>query len=48
MVHLLINETNDEIAVRAEAIGVGMDLQTRKAVPISDIRRAQLETLLVR
>jgi acyl-CoA thioester hydrolase len=48
MVHLLINESRDEIAVRAEAIGVGMDLQTRKAVPISDVRRAQLETLLVR
>ena len=34
MVHLLINESSDEIAVRAEAIGVGMDLETRKAVPI--------------
>ena len=48
MVHLLINESSDEIAVRAEAIGVGMDLETRKAVPISDVRRAQLEKLLVR
>ena len=48
MVHLLINESADEIAVRAEAIGVGMDLETRKAVPISEVRRAQLEALLVR
>jgi len=47
MVHLLINETRDEVAVRAEAIGVGMDLQTRKAVPISEARRAQLQTLWV-
>lgn len=48
MVHLLINESADEIAVRAEAIGVAMDLETRKAVPISASRRAQLETLRVR
>lgn len=47
MVHLLINESRDEVAVRAEAIGVGMDLETRKAVPISEARRAQLETLRV-
>jgi acyl-CoA thioester hydrolase len=47
MVHLLINETRDEVAVRAEAIGVGMDLQSRKAVPISEARRAQLQTLRV-
>jgi acyl-CoA thioester hydrolase len=48
MVHLLVNESADEIAVRAEAIGVGMDLNTRKAVPISEVRRAQLEALRVR
>jgi len=48
MVHLLIAEQRGEIAVCAEAIGVGMDLKTRKAVPISDARRAQLETLRVR
>lgn len=47
MVHLLLNETRDEIALRAEAIGVGMDLETRRAVPISATRRAQLEGLLV-
>jgi acyl-CoA thioester hydrolase len=47
MVHLLIAENRDEVAVRAEAIGVGMDLATRKAVPISDARRLQLEKLLV-
>ena len=48
MVHLLIHERLNTVAVRAEAIGVGMDLQTRKAVPISGVRRAQLESLLVR
>jgi acyl-CoA thioester hydrolase len=48
MVHLLIAERRGEVAVRAEAIGVGMDLETRKAVPISDARRAQLEALRVR
>ena len=47
MVHLLIAEQREEIAVRAEAIGVGMDLTTRKAVPISNARRLQLEKLLV-
>ncbi len=48
MVHLLLNETANEIAVRAEAIGVGMDLGTRKAVLISAARRLQLEALRVR
>ena len=47
MVHLLVCESRDEVVVRAEAIGVGMDLQTRKAVPISDVRRRQLETLKI-
>lgn len=47
MVHLIINENRDEIAVRAEAIGVGMDLETRRAVPISRERRIQLERLLL-
>ena len=47
MVHLLMNESRGEVAVRAEAIGVGMDLQTRKAVPISEARRAQLKALWV-
>lgn len=48
MVHLIINESRDEIAVRAEAVGVGMDLETRKAIPISEARRIQLERLLLR
>lgn len=48
MVHLLINESRAEVAVRAEAVGVAMDLETRKAVPVSTARRAQLETLRVR
>ncbi len=47
MVHLLIAENREAIAVRAEAIGVGMDLSTRRAVPISDARRIQLQKLLV-
>ncbi len=47
MVHLIINESRDEIAVRAEAIGVGMDLETRKAIPISATRRAALTRLLL-
>lgn len=45
MVHLLINERADRVALRAEAIGVGMDLESRRAVPISDSRRVQLEAL---
>lgn len=48
MVHLLVNETRGEVSVRAEAIGVAMDLETRKAVPISEARRVQLEALRVR
>lgn len=48
MVHLLLNDSRGEIAVRAEAVGVAMDLRTRKAVPISETRRAQLEALQVR
>ncbi len=48
MVHLLINESRNEVAARAEAVGVAMDLETRKAVLISDARRAQLEALRVR
>ena len=48
MVHAIVNETRGEIAARAEAIGVAMDLETRRAVPIDAPRRAALERLMVR
>ncbi|MGE0621457.1 MAG: thioesterase family protein [Pseudomonadales bacterium] len=48
MVHLLWNETRDEVAATAEAIGVAMDLATRRAIPVSDARRRALEKLLLR
>jgi len=48
MVHLLWNETRSELAATAEAIGVAMDLSTRRAIPVSAARRRVLETLLLR
>ena len=47
MVHMLFNETRDQLAASAEAVGVAMDLETRKAAPISDARRALLARLLL-
>jgi acyl-CoA thioester hydrolase len=47
MSHLLYNE-DGRLAARAEAVGVAMDLTTRKAVPISEQRRERLEPLLLR
>lgn len=41
-VHLLWNESRDQLAARSEAIGVLMDLGERKTVTISDARRARL------
>jgi acyl-CoA thioester hydrolase len=46
MSHLLYGG-DGTLAARAEAVGVAMDLTTRKAVPISDQRRARLEPLLL-
>lgn len=48
MAHLLYDETHGRFAASAEAVGVGMDLTTRKAVPISDERRRRLEPLLLK
>jgi acyl-CoA thioester hydrolase len=48
MAHLVISERTGRIAASAAAIGVAMDLQTRKAVAISPERRARLERLLLR
>jgi acyl-CoA thioester hydrolase len=47
MVHLMFNETTGELALSAEAVGVAMDLETRKAVPVSDRRRAQMLDLML-
>ena len=47
MVHLLFNETKATLAARAEAIGVAMDLESRRAVPISEARRRSLDRLLL-
>jgi acyl-CoA thioester hydrolase len=48
MSHLLYDEGRNRLAARAEAIGVAMDLATRKALPISPERRQRLEPLLLR
>jgi acyl-CoA thioester hydrolase len=48
MAHALINARTGRCAASATAVGVAMDLQTRKAVPISDHRRARLEQLLLK
>jgi acyl-CoA thioester hydrolase len=48
MVHVLFNERTGRVAATATAVGVAMDLTTRRAVPISDERRARLGPLLLR
>ena len=48
MAHVVINERTGRCAASAAAIGVAMDLQTRKAVAIAPERRARLEKLLLR
>jgi acyl-CoA thioester hydrolase len=48
MAHVVINQRTGRCAASAAAVGVGMDLQTRKAVPIQPERRARLEKLLLR
>lgn len=48
MAHVLINERTGRCAASAAAIGVAMDLQTRRAVAIPPERRARLERLLLR
>jgi acyl-CoA thioester hydrolase len=48
MAHVLIDETAGRCAATAEAVGVAMDLSTRKAVPISEERRQRLERLMIR
>jgi len=48
MVHMVLNETRGELAVRAEGIGVAMDLETRRAVPISEGRREQMKGVMLR
>lgn len=48
MSHLIYDEDSGCFAATAEAVGVAMDLTTRKAVPISAERRSRLEPLLLR
>jgi len=48
MAHVVIDETTGRCAATAEAVGVAMDLNSRKAVPISPERRRRLEALLLR
>lgn len=48
MAHVVIDETAGHCAATAEAVGVAMDLTTRKAVPISEERRQRLERLMIR
>ena len=48
MAHVMIDETAGCCAATAEAVGVAMDLATRKAVPISEERRQRLERLMIR
>jgi acyl-CoA thioester hydrolase len=47
MVHLVFSETTGELCVSAEAIGVAMNLESRRAVPISPFRRAQMAELML-
>jgi acyl-CoA thioester hydrolase len=49
MVHLVFDERRDRLALSAEGIALAMDLETRKAVPISarrleDLKRLELYT----
>lgn len=48
MVHAIVNESRGELAARAEAIGVSMDLETRRAVVIDADRRRSLAGLMLR
>jgi acyl-CoA thioester hydrolase len=48
MAHVLFDESRDRVAATVEAVGVAMDLTTRKAVTISADRRAHLESLRLR
>ncbi len=48
MAHAVIDETAGRCAATAEAVGVAMDLATRRAVPISQERRQRLERLMIR
>ncbi|MBX3706356.1 MAG: hypothetical protein KF911_06925 [Pseudomonadales bacterium] len=48
MAHVLINRRTGHAAASATAVGVAMDLVTRKAVPIAPERRARLERFLLR
>jgi acyl-CoA thioesterase FadM len=48
MAHVVINERTGAAASSAVAIGVAMDLVTRKSVAIPPARRARLEALLLR
>lgn len=47
MAHLLYDEDRDRVAAVVEAVGVAMDLTTRRAVPISEERRRHLQGLLL-
>jgi len=47
MVHMLFNESRGELAASAEAIGVAMDLVSRKAIVVSDGRRRAMQTLML-
>lgn len=48
MAHLLFDESRRRVAAAVEAVGVAMDLTTRRAVVISPERRRHLESLLLR
>jgi len=48
MAHLIFDESRQRVAATMEAVGVAMDLETRRAVPIPAERRRHLEGLLLR
>lgn len=48
MSHVLINARTGACAMQAAAIGVSMDLVTRRAIAIPEARRARLEALMLR
>jgi acyl-CoA thioester hydrolase len=48
MAHIMMNTRTGACAAQAGAVGVAMDLTTRKAVAIPETRRARLQTMLLR
>jgi len=48
MAHIMMNTRTGRCAAQAAAVGVAMDLTTRKAVAIPEARRARLQSMRLR